>query len=69
MARVEVFGGVRVLLRRDGGGAYEAGLVPPGTYTVSAFFTKDPTTVRTKLPLAAGQTLTLQCAKEMNTCR
>jgi len=69
MARVEVTGGVRVLLRRDGGGAYEAGLVPPGTYTVAAYFDTDPVTVRSGVSLAAGQTLQLRCVKEMNSCR
>ncbi len=70
MARVEVSGGVRVLLRRDGGGAHDPGPVPPGTYTVAAWFDDDePTTVRTGVVLAAGDTLQLRCVKEMHTCR
>ena len=68
-ARVAVTGGIRVQLKPHGDpGLLDPGPVPPGTYTVVAWFSDEPTEVMTKT-LAAGDDVTVRCMKEFLTCK
>ena len=69
IARVVVEGDVRTRLRSSTGDQFKPGDLPPGSYTVYAFFEEaQPTKVLT-LTLSAGETRTVTCNPEMKSCR
>ena len=69
MVRVELVGDVsRVWLQGPNGNTPLPAEVPPGTYSIEAFFDDTPTTVG-QITLRAGAIRTVRCGQDMRVCR
>jgi serine/threonine protein kinase len=68
-ATVQVQGDVQRVWLVGDMGRHPAGEVPPGTYTVQAFFDEGTPVVTGTITVAAGETRTLTCSNALLACR